>query len=113
MKLIRKNEIKVPTLKECGIENASGLFGDLIETLGKGPMTCGFFRMDKPGSFDYTYSNEEFKVILDGEITVKDKKGKEFTAKKGDIFYFENGDKLTFDTKSSGTAVYVSQRKKE
>ena len=112
MKLLTKDEIKVPTLKELKID-ANGVSGDIMQTLGEGPITCGFFRLDSPGGFDYGYTFEEFKFVLEGEFTVTDSKGNKVIAKKGDILYFQNGDKVTFDTNSSGSAFYVSQRRKE
>ena len=69
--------------------------------------------MNSPGGFEFSYSFEEYKVVLEGEFTVTDKKGNRIMAKKGDILYFENGDKVRFGTNSSGVAYYVSQRKKE
>ena len=43
MKLIPRDQIKVPTLKELGID-ANGVSGDIMQTLGIGPMTFGFLR---------------------------------------------------------------------
>ena len=99
-------------LKELGV-NADGVTGDIGQTESQGPMTCGFFRLDNPGSVPYNYSFEEYKIVMEGEMTVKDDKGNEFTAKKGDMFYFENGDNVTFETNISGATFYVAQRKKE
>lgn len=112
MEFISKDKIKIPTLKELGID-ADGMSGDILQTLGTGPMTSGFFKMNKPGSFNFDYIYEEFKVVLQGEFTISDNKGKKFVGKPGDLFYFQKGDKITFDTNSSGLAFYVSQRKKE
>jgi len=112
MKLIPRDQIKVPTLKELGID-ADGMLGDILQTPGEGPMTCGFFKMNSSGSFNFDYSYEEFKVVLEGEFTISDNKMNKFVGKPGDLFHFQNGDKITFDTNSFGLAFYVSQRKKE
>ena len=112
MEFMSHDKIKLPTLKELGID-ADGLFGDILQTPGEGPMTCGFFRMNSPGSFDFDYTYEEYKVVLEGEFTISDNKGNEFVGKPGDLFHFQDGDKITFDTNSSGLAFYVSQREKE
>ena len=112
MEFISKNKIKIPTLKDSGI-NADGTFGDIIQTPGEGPMTCGYFSMDTPGSFDYGYAYEEFKVVLEGELKISDNKGNKFVGKAGDFFHFQSGDKITFATNSSCKTFYVSQRKKE
>jgi len=111
MRLIKKNEIRTQTLQELGI-NAKGLMADIMQVTGEGPMTCGIFGMDSPGSFEYNYTYEEFKIVLRGEIAVSDQEGNEFVGKPGDLFYFQTGDKVTFDTPSSGLTFYVSQREK-
>lgn len=111
MELIPKNKMKIPTLKELGID-ADGMSGDISQTVGKGPMTFGLFTLNGPGAFEYNYTFEEFKMIIEGEFTISDNKGNKIVAKSGDAIHFKDGDKITFDTNSHGVAFYVAQREK-
>lgn len=47
------------------------------------------------------------KIILDGEIVISDESGQTVLAKKGDVFYFPKGSKITFATETGGSAFYV------
>lgn len=47
------------------------------------------------------------KIILDGEIAISDESGQTVLAKKGDVFYFPKGSKITFATETGGSAFYV------
>jgi len=53
------------------------------------------------------------KIIVDGEFEISDETGKKVHAKKGDVFYFEKGSKITFTTETFGLGFYVGQRKKD
>ncbi len=74
------------------------------------PISCGLFRMEKGNPLEYTYSYDEAKIILDGEMTISEVGGKTIEAKAGDILYFEEGAKITFTSKSSGLGFYCGQR---
>ena len=60
-------------------------------------------------SFFYDY--EEMKLIAEGEFIISDESGKEVHAKVGDVFYFGNGETITFSTPSRGVGFFVGQRK--
>lgn len=47
------------------------------------------------------------KIILEGEIVISDESGQTVHAKKGDVFYFPKGSKITFATETGGLAFYV------
>ena len=47
------------------------------------------------------------KIILDGEMVISDESGQTVHAKKGDLFYFPKGSKITFATETGGLAFYV------
>lgn len=74
------------------------------------PISCGLFRMEKGNPLEYTYSYDEAKIILDGEMTISEVGGETIEAKAGDILYFEEGAKITFTSKSSGLGFYCGQR---
>lgn len=75
------------------------------------PITGGFFRMEAGNSLEYTYSYDECKIMLEGEMTITEKDGASVTMKPGDVVYFDSGTIVTFSSQSSGTAFYVGQRK--
>jgi ethanolamine utilization protein EutQ (cupin superfamily) len=77
------------------------------------PISCGFFRMEKGNPLEYTYSYDEAKIILEGEMTIAEVGGDTIEAKPGDVLYFEEGAKITFSSKSSGLGFYCGQRTAE
>ena len=74
------------------------------------PITCGMFRMEAGKPLDYTYSYDECKIMLEGEMTITES-GVTCTLKPGDVVYFDKDTSVTFESKSSGLAFYVGQRK--
>jgi len=77
------------------------------------PITCGLFRMEKGKSLQYTYTFDEAKIIVEGEMTISEEGGETVEAKAGDILYFEEGAKMTFTSNSSGLGFYCGQRSAE
>ncbi|WP_429817498.1 cupin domain-containing protein [Ensifer sp. B1-9] len=58
----------------------------------------------------YTYDAEEFKILLEGELSVTNARGETYDMKPGDILFFGKGEKVNFSSKSKGLAFYVAQR---
>lgn len=50
------------------------------------------------------------KIIVDGEFEISDETGQTAVGKKGDVFYFPKGSKITFSTPSWGVGFFVGQR---
>lgn len=80
---------------------------------GGSPLTLGMFRMSKGEALPYSYSFDEFKVVLEGEITVSDDAGNSTDFVAGDVMKFGKDTNVTFSTKSSALMVYVAQRDQE
>ena len=74
------------------------------------PVVCGLFRMEKGTPLVYTYTYDDVKIILEGEMTVSEEGGATVDAKPGDIFLYREGAKVTFSSKSSGLGFYCGQR---
>ena len=76
------------------------------------PITAGLFRMEVGNPLGYTYSYDECKLLLDGELTLaeKGKGGATVTLRPGDVVFFSSGMTVMFSTASSGTVFYVGQR---
>ena len=95
--------------------NIDGINAFLQDTVSSNredaPITCGFFRMESGNPLEYTYSYDECKIMLEGEMTLVEEGGQTVTLKPGDVVYFDSGTKITFSSESSGTAFYVGQRK--
>lgn len=75
-------------------------------------IVSGFFRMEKsdePLVYEYTY--HEMKVIIEGEMIIKDAAGNEAHATVGDVFYFPKGSVITFQSPSYGIGFFCGQRK--
>ncbi len=102
------DEIQVPSLNIAGV-------GAFLKDLGASsdtekPLTCGLFRMDKGKPLDYSYTYHEFKIMLEGQMTLVDEAGERFDARPGDIFYVAKGSKVSFSSESTGLAFYCAQR---
>jgi ethanolamine utilization protein EutQ (cupin superfamily) len=74
------------------------------------PITAGLFRMGKGQAMPYTYDFDEFKLVLEGEMTVTEESGNVYELKAGDLIQFSAGAKVKFSSHSSGLAFYVAQR---
>ena len=75
------------------------------------PISAGFFRMEAGNPLEYTYSYDECKLMLEGEMTVVEKGGERVELRPGDVVFFARGTTVTFSSASSGTAFYVGQRR--
>ena len=65
-------------------------------------MTAGLFRICRGRAMPYPYDFDEFKIVLEGEITVADGDGKTYKLKAGDLVRFSAGVKVEFWSRSSG-----------
>lgn len=99
-------------IASLGIEGVNASLQDTVSSNNDAsPITCGFFKMEAGNPLEYTYSYDECKIMLEGEMTLSEENGETVTMKPGDVVYFDKGTKITFSSNSSGTAFYVGQRK--
>jgi len=97
----------IKSMNEPGVK---AFFEDVVGSKDpKAPITCAMFRIEKSEPLKYTYDYDDTKIVLDGEITVKDGKNA-FTARKGDALMLPKGSSVTFTTASSGLAWACGQR---
>lgn len=75
------------------------------------PISFGFFRMEAGNPLEYTYSYDECKIIVEGEMTVEEVGGQTVDVSPGDVLFFARGTKTIFTSKSSGLGFYCGQRK--
>lgn len=75
------------------------------------PISFGFFRMEAGNPLEYTYSYDECKVIVEGEMTIQEVGGQTVNVSPGDVLFFPKGTKTIFSSKSSGLGFYCGQRK--
>jgi uncharacterized cupin superfamily protein len=74
------------------------------------PITCGLYRLEAGTPLVYQYTYHEMKIIVDGEFEISDETGQVVKGRKGDVFYFPKGSKITFKTESFGVGFFVGQR---
>ncbi|GAA5849186.1 hypothetical protein JCM8547_006472 [Rhodosporidiobolus lusitaniae] len=75
------------------------------------PISCGFFTVSAGNSFEYTYSYNELKLVVEGTIVLEDKKaGVKIEAHPGDTLSIPKGTPVTFSSPNFGKAFYVGQR---
>ncbi len=99
-------------IASLGIDGINAFLQDIISSNSEeAPITCGFFKMGSGNPLEYTYSYDECKIMLEGEMTIAEDGGETITVKPGDVVYFDSGTKVTFTSDSSGKAFYVGQRK--
>ena len=99
-------------IESMGLDGIKAFLSETVSSKNdSAPMTCGFFRMEAGNPLDYTYGYDEFKFVLDGEITIAEKGGDTVTLTPGDVIFFEKGTSVTFSTPSSGTVFFVGQRR--
>ena len=110
MKHIKSAQSK--DINSLGIEGINAFLQDTISSENEeAPITCGFFKMESGNPLEYTYSYDECKIMLEGEMTISEDGGDSIAMKPGDVVYFDSGTKVTFTSNSSGKAFYVGQRK--
>lgn len=75
-------------------------------------ISCGFFKQEKGEPLVYTYDYDEMKVFLEveGEYTLSDETGYKVKVSPGDVFYFNNGSTITFETTGYGLAFFTGLR---
>ncbi|MBT8112749.1 MAG: DUF861 domain-containing protein [Gammaproteobacteria bacterium] len=55
-----------------------------------------FLEWKKCAPLEYTYTYDDVKIILEGEMTVSEEGGETVDAKPGDIFLYREGAKVHF-----------------
>ena len=74
--------------KQIASLNLDGINAFLEDTVSsnndQAPITCGFFQMDAGNPLEYTYSYDECKIMLEGEMTITDTEGQSVDMKPGE-----------------------------
>ena len=98
-------------LSSLKIDGVNAFLDDVVSSNDPdAPISCGLFRMEKGNPLEYTYTYDEAKIIIDGEMTIAEDGGESFHAVAGDVVYFDKGAKITFTSESSGTGFFCGQR---
>ncbi|OGE49194.1 hypothetical protein PENARI_c023G02861 [Penicillium arizonense] len=96
---------KIPNYR--GIPNV--YFADLLgteDTDVSNPIVGAWFRMEKgEEATPPTYEYDEFGVVIEGEINLRDETGETATVRAGHVFFFPRGSTITFSSDSYGLAV--------
>ena len=98
-------------LSSLNIEGVNAFLDGIVSSNDPdAPISCGLFRMEKGAPLVYTYTYDEAKIIVDGEMTIAEEGGETFHAVAGDVVYFDKGAKITFTSESSGLGFFCGQR---
>lgn len=98
-------------ITDLKLPNIKAYMSDLLTSEnGAAPITCGLFKQEAGEPCPYNYEAEEFKILLEGELTVTNDRGETYDLKPGEILFFSKGEKVKFSSKSRGLAFYVAQR---
>ncbi|UWQ19886.1 cupin domain-containing protein [Jannaschia sp. M317] len=79
-------------------------------TSGGTPLTMGMFRMNKGEAFPYSYEFDEFKLVVEGTVTVTEEDGTATDFKAGDVIQFGSGSNVKFSSDDSSLMLYVASR---
>lgn len=98
-------------LTDLEIPETIAFLDDLGSSRSNGPpITAGLFRMGAGEALRYSYEFDEFKLILEGEMTVTEDSGTVYELKVGDLIQFAAGTKVQFSSRSSDVAFFVAPR---
>ncbi len=99
---------KQPSMNVAGVP---AWLGDTFVSADKDKTICaGFFRLEKGNKLVYDYDYEEMKIIVEGEFIISDETGQKVSGKPGDVFYFPNGSRITFETPDYAIGFFCGQR---
>lgn len=98
-------------IADLKLPNIMAFMSDLMASDNpEAPITCGLYKQEAGDPCPYSYTTEEFKILLQGELTVTNEQGDSYDLKPGEIIYFGKGENVEFSSKSEGLAFYVAQR---
>lgn len=98
-------------LTDLKIPDTVAFMDDLASSGRKAaPITSGLFRMGRGTPLPFTYEYDEYKFLLEGEMTITEDNGTVHELKAGDLIFFPSGAKVKFSSHSSGLAFYCAQR---
>ncbi|KAI4190939.1 MAG: hypothetical protein L6R41_000459 [Letrouitia leprolyta] len=109
------------------IANGNAFLGDVFSSTDIGrdtPISAGFYRLEPGPELVYTYTYDEMKILVDGDMQIAQLKAapaegkdgeveivkEEVDAKKGDTFFFSKGAVIRFRTREGGLAWFCGQR---
>lgn len=91
-------------------EQSNVFFEDIVASDDPdAPIACAFFRIEQGEPLTYTYTYDEAKIILEGQMTIDDGQQK-VKAEAGDVVFLPEGVTVTFSSQNSGTAFTCGQR---
>ena len=73
------------------------------------PMKCGFYHFRSGNSIDFDYQYDEFKYIVEGEMSLDVRGDRIYQVKKGDCLLIDKGTFIGYSTPSECVMYYVSQ----
>lgn len=99
-------------LATMGVPDTKAFLSDVLSSTNPDKtITSGFFRLEKSKPLSYTYTYDEMKIIVEGEMSISDETGHTVNVIPGDVLYFEKGSKITFDTPDYGIGFFCGLRK--
>jgi ethanolamine utilization protein EutQ len=81
-----------------------------VLTAGEPHLTAGFYEVVPGDPQKATWSAEEMKIILSGELIVEEEGQEPFTATAKDVLFIPAGATVAFSTNEGALAFYVAHR---
>lgn len=105
VRIARQAFTDLPSMEEPGsIANAR----DIFETPGGARLSSGFFELEASEPLVYDYAYDEVKIVLEGELDVRDEAtGTTTRGERFDVFFIPRGSRVAFSTPTRALALYM------
>jgi ethanolamine utilization protein EutQ (cupin superfamily) len=92
-----------------GVQGVDLQFTTFGRSASSMPMKCGFYQFKSSSSIDFDYQYDEFKYIVEGEMTLDVRGDRIYQVKQGDCLLIEKKTFIRYSTFSICLMYYVSQ----
>ncbi|MFK0005327.1 cupin domain-containing protein [Paenarthrobacter sp. NPDC090522] len=108
---IHKVEDGYRNIPSMDLPGSEAFIGDALHNPEGTVMSAGFFELKASEPFEYTYTYDEMKVVIQGEFILTDVSTGEVThAKERDVLFFPKGTTVKFDTPTYGLGFFAGDR---
>jgi ethanolamine utilization protein EutQ (cupin superfamily) len=94
---------------DFGVEGVDLQFTMFGKSSSSTPMKCGFYHFKISSSIDFDYQYDEFKYIVEGEMTLDVRGDRIYQVKQGDCLLIDKGTFIRYSTSSECVMYYASQ----
>ena len=98
----------LPSMEVPGVR---AFIGDALANPGGAELCGGFFELFAGEPLDYEYTNDEMKLVVEGEFHLTDlDSGQQVVAGPKDVLFFPKGSRIRFETPDRALGFYTGHR---